>query len=295
MDDRSPSRVLIAGCGYVGRALARRLAAAGHAVWGLSRTPDDLPAGVQPHAADLTDPATLDGLPADLDAVVYCASAGGFDDARYRTLYVDGPRHLLAALEAQGQSPDRVLFTSSTGVYGRRDGAWVDEDDPADAEHFSGRRVRQGEEVFLGGPYPAVVARLGGIYGPGRTRLIDRVRRGEAVCHQGPPRWTNRIHRDDAAGALAHLLTLADPEAIYNVVDREPAEHCAVLRWIADRLGVAPPRVEPEEEGAGRRRRSNKRVSSRRLADSGYPFLHPTFRDGYGAIIGGRDDELSRP
>lgn len=290
-DHRSDApRTLIAGCGYVGRALAGRLQAAGHTVWGLSRTPDGLPAGVRPFAADLTDPATLDGLPPRLDAVVYCAAAGGFSDERYRSLYVDGPRHLLAVLERQGQSPRRLLFTSSTGVYGQRDGSWVDEASPAEAEQFSGRRVRQGEKLFLGGPFPAVIARLGGIYGPGRTRLVDRVRRGEAMCHDGPPRWTNRIHRDDAAGAIAHLLALPAPQPIYDVVDREPADLCTVLRWIADRLGVEPPRTEPEDATDNRRRRSNKRVSCDRLTASGYTHLYPTFREGYAEMIADLED-----
>lgn len=277
-------KVLIAGCGYVGSELGRQMTAEGHQVWGLSRTPRGLPPGVAPLAADLNDPSSLENLPPGLDAVVYAAAADGFDEAAYAAAYVDGPRHLLAALERQGQAPGRVVFTSSTGVYGQTGGAWVDEGSPADAEHFSGAVLRRGEEVFLQGPFAAVVVRLGGIYGPERTRLIDRVRRGEATCHDGEARYTNRIQCDDAAGALAHLLALDAPHPIYAVVDREPAERCEVLRWIAERLGVEAPAVVP---GGGSRRgqRSNKRVSSQRLTDSGYEFRYPTFRDGYGEMI----------
>ena len=282
--DRDSQRILIAGCGYVGAELGRRLAGAGHHVWGLARRPAGLPSGVQPWPADLTDPATLGDLPPGLDAVVYCAAADGFDEAAYRSAYKEGPRHLLAALERQKQRPARIVFTSSTGVYGQTGGDWVDEDSPAEADHFSGAIVRQGEEIFQQGPFPALVARLGGIYGPGRTRLISRLRRGEAACVEGEVSWTNRIHRDDAAGALAHLLTLDEAQDLYLVVDREPADDCAVLRWLAERLGLEPPPVLLAGEGR-RQRRSNKRASSERLIASGYELRYPTFREGYGELI----------
>ena len=84
------ARILIAGCGDVGTTLGRSLSAAGHEVWGLKRHPADLPPGIQPLAADLTDPATLNALPPALDAVVYSAAAAGFGEAAYRAAYVAG-------------------------------------------------------------------------------------------------------------------------------------------------------------------------------------------------------------
>jgi nucleoside-diphosphate-sugar epimerase len=144
--------------------------------------------------------------------------------------------------------------------------------------------VFEGERILLGGLFPATVLRLGGIYGPGRTRLIDRVRRGLAVCTDGPPLYTNRIHRDDCAGALRHLMTLAEPASLYLGVDHEPAEQCEVLRWLARQLGVSPPRLEPPL-GSTPRRQSNKRCSNARLVASGYAFRYPGFRDGYSALL----------
>ncbi|MGH7474633.1 MAG: NAD-dependent epimerase/dehydratase family protein, partial [Candidatus Methylomirabilales bacterium] len=84
------ARVLIAGCGYVGSALAERLVAEGHVVWGLRRDPAGLPPGVRPLAADLTDPGTLRNLPSGLECVVYTAAPDRLDDAAYRSIYVDG-------------------------------------------------------------------------------------------------------------------------------------------------------------------------------------------------------------
>ena len=279
-------RVLIAGCGYVGCELGRRLAAAGDRVWGLRRSAGAaLPDGIEPVTADLTDAASLEALPRGVEAVVYAASAGGFSDERYRAAYVDGPRNLLAFLAARREPLRRALFVSSTGVYGQQDGEWVDEDSPADADHFSAERLREGERLVRDSPYGGVVARLGGIYGPGRTRLLERVRRGEETCDETTETWTHRIHRDDAAGALAHLLRLPRPDPFYLLVDREPVERRALLRWLAERMGAPPPPVV--ENRAESERRVNKRCSSRRLVESGYEFEYPTYREGYGALIDG--------
>src|SRR5438874_393225 len=102
------SNILIAGCGYVGSALARMRVERGDNVFGLRRTPIDMPAGVVAISADLAVPRTLAELPAELDVVVYAASPGGRDEAYYRTAYVEGLRNLLRALEAQGQTPRRI-------------------------------------------------------------------------------------------------------------------------------------------------------------------------------------------
>jgi nucleoside-diphosphate-sugar epimerase len=283
----SPLRVLVAGCGYVGSALAARLAAEGHAVWGLRRSPGELPQGVQPLKADLAEPSTLAGLPPSLDCVVYAAAPGGAADERYRAVYLDGVRNLLAALESRGQRPRRVLLTSTTGVYGQQAGEWVDEDSPTQPDGFRGQRPLEGERLLLAGPFPATVLRLGGIYGPGRTRLIEQVRSGRATCVPGL--WSNRIHRDDCAGALRHLMLLDNPAPLYLGVDQEPVDLCDVQRWLAARLGVAPPaaveNADVEAATPGRRRSSNKRCSSERLVASGYRFLFPTFREGYGAML----------
>ena len=120
-------RCLIAGCGYVGAALGERLASQGHTVFGLRRRALRLPPGVEPLEADLAVPASLARLPGALDFVFYMASPGGADDALYRNAYVDGQRHLYEALARQGQRPRRVLFASSTAVYGQHDGEWIDE------------------------------------------------------------------------------------------------------------------------------------------------------------------------
>ncbi len=286
--------ILIAGCGYVGGRLAELLVEDGRQVAGLRRDASRVPAGVRGVAADVSDPSTLRGLRDALgqpaDALVYAVSPAGRTEAAYRTAYVDGLRNVLDAVDAPGPEPRRVVLVSSTGVYGQEDGSWVDEDTPPEPADPTGRVVLEGERLLGELEGRGVVLRLGGIYGPGRTRTVRGVLRGEAGC-PAPDRYGNRIHRDDAAGALRHLLEIPEPAPLYVGVDRDPAPLCKVYRWIAERAGVADPCEGGSAEGddAPGRRGTNKRCSSRRLAESGYRFRYPTFREGYRPIV----DELS--
>lgn len=270
------SRVLIAGCGDVGGELARRLLADGHEVYGLRRRAHLLPAGVRPVAADLQDPGSLRAVPDGLDAVCYVAAADGRSPDAYRGAYVDGPRNLLRAAARRG-TLGRVLYTSSTRVYPQHAGEWVDEDSPTGGDDYA-RILLEGEAVVRAAAAAAVVVRLAGIYGPGRTRLVDRVRAGEpcsAVC-------TNRIHRDDCAGLLRHLLRLEGPRPLYLGADHEPATQCEVMRWIAGRLGLPAPASTATDRSA-----SGKRCRNSRVLSSGYAFEHRSFRDGYAALLAG--------
>lgn len=287
------ARILIAGCGDLGTALGQNLHAAGHDVWGLKRQPSDLPPTIHPLAADLTDPATLDRLPTALDSVIYSAAAANFTEVAYRAAYVSGVSHLLQALRAGGQQPQRLLFVSSTSVYAQHQGEWVDENTPATADGFSGRCLREGEQLIWDSPWPAVAVRFGGIYGPGRTRLIDSVRDGSATRPTGAPIYTNRIHRDDCARVLHHLLDLPDPQSLYIGVDDEPAPLDEVLCWLATQLGVPNPPVAPLvplKPGATRhetaaRLRASKRCRNARLRASGFQFRYPSYREGYQTLL----------
>lgn len=279
------SRILVAGCGFVGTALSRRLASGGHEVWGLRRSPAKLPADIHPLTADLCRPESLRNLPPHLDFVFYTASADSAAAEAYRAAYVTGLKNLLHALTIQKQSPRRVFFTSSTSVYGQTEGEWVDENSPVRPESHTGRIMLEAEQTLLNSSAPATAVRLGGIYGPGRRRLIDRVLRGEAGIAEGPPRYVNRIHREDCAGALDHLMNLKAPEAIYLAVDDEPADEGEVIRWLAERLGAPPPRTVPEAEAPARRGGSNKRCRNGRLKASGYRLIYPSFREGYDEML----------
>ncbi len=276
-------RILIAGCGYVGSILASTLSREGHAVWGLGRALMNLPKRVDALYADVTQADSLTSLPTALDAVVYAIGAGAYDEERYRAIYVDGVSNLLSALQRQPIPPTRFVYVSSTGVYAQDGGEWVDEDSPAEQTHFSGAALLAGERIVADSRISSVVVRLGGIYGPNRTRLIDSVRDGSATVASNPS-YINLIHRDDCAGIIQHVLQLAKPQPLYLGVDNEPTDRRIILEWIADRMGVAPPQttdILPSPRAA----RGNKRCKNARITSAGYKFRYPTYREGYEELI----------
>ncbi len=282
-DQAVMSRVLIAGCGYVGTVLGAQLARQGHEVFGLRRDPNGLPGAIQPVAADLTCRSSLGSLPHNVQTLFYMAGAGAHTPGAYHAAYVDGPANLLEVLRERQQPVGRFFFVSSTGVYRQEDGQWVDESSPTSAVHFAGRCLLAGEQRVLEGPFPATVVRFSGIYGPGRCRIIDAVRAGEARRYPGR-RYLNHIHRDDAAGVLAHLMGRTGLADRYLATDDEPVERSEALDWVAHRLDLPRPPLDRNTAEAGGRG-VNRRYRNRRLRETGFSFQFPTYREGYGDLI----------
>ncbi len=282
----------MAGCGDLGTEAGLRFAAAGHRVVGWRRSPEKLPPVIEGAAADLSS-GELPPMPADTTAVVVAIAADSPTEDAYRAAYVDGTSNVLDAVLDSGAPVRRVLFVSSTAVYGDAGGEWIDENTTPEPGGFSGRIIRDAEEVLYrrlrGTGITPVVLRLGGIYGPGRTRLIDQVRSGAAVI-PAESRFTNRIHRDDAAAAIVHLCTVdAVPAPVYLGVDNEPAEMGQVLSFLAAELGLPRPPSGTAESGQGVEpsRGGNKRCSNALLRGTGFQFQYPSFREGYRAILAG--------
>lgn len=278
--------VLLAGCGDLGTEAGLRFAALGHRVVGWRRTPGKLPAGIEGVAADLAS-SDLPPVPAGTTAVVIAVAADAPTEAAYRAAYVGGVTHVLDVLERDGVRPGRVIFVSSTAVYGDADGGWVDEATPPEPGGFSGTILLEAEDILrtrlAGTESTAISLRLGGIYGPGRNRLIEQVRTGAAVV-PADVRYTNRIHRDDAAAAIVHLASVADsPAPVYVGVDDDPADLGAVLRFLAAELDLP----EPAVGDAGAARGGNKRCNNRLLRASGLALEFPSFREGYRAVLSG--------
>lgn len=278
--------ILLAGCGDLGTEAGLRFAAAGHRVVGWRRSPDRLPPEIEGAAANLST-AELPPAPADTTAVVIAVAADAPTEEAYRSAYLDGVAHVLDALERDHVTPERVLFVSSTAVYGDAGGGWIDENTTPEPAGFSGRIMREAEDLLLqrldGTVTSPIVLRLGGIYGPGRTRLVDQVRTGAAVI-PNQPRYTNRIHRDDAAGAIVHLLSMPEaPSRVYVGVDNDPAELGDVLRLLAAELGLDV----PPTGSLGDARGGNKRCSNALLRKTGLSYKYPTFREGYRDILAG--------
>ncbi|WP_435186157.1 SDR family oxidoreductase [Halobellus sp. EA9] len=286
------ARTVIVGCGYVGLELGRRLRDAGHEVAGVRRSESGLDAvadaGIDPVRADATDPDSLDALP-DADWVVFAASSGGRGADAAREVYVDGLWNVIDEYGDRASSPDRLVYTSSTGVYGDHDGDFVDESTPIEPTTektevlAEAERIAREETAEVG--IDGTVARFAGLYGPDRYRL-DRYIEGPVT--EG---YLNMVHRDDAAGAVAFLLDAGRARGdVVLVADDEPADKWAFADWLAEQCGVAePPKRTIEErlaesdlsDAARRRLRTSKRCDNGRLRELGYEFAYPTFREGY--------------
>ncbi|MFW5917448.1 MAG: NAD-dependent epimerase/dehydratase family protein [Halorubrum sp.] len=291
-------RVVVVGCGYVGLELARQLIDRGHDVTGVRRSDAGLEAieslGADAVRADATDPSSLAALP-DADDVVFAASSGGRGATAAREVYVEGLRHVIEEYDSRMTTPDRLVYTSSTGVYGDHDGAWVDEETPLEPTTEKTRVLAEAERIALETAAAAgidgTVARFAGLYGPGRYRL-ERYLDGPVTAG-----YLNMVHRDDAAGAVRYLLEAdrARSEPVL-VVDDEPVDKHAFADWLADECGVPRPEKRSKSEridagdlsaAAERRIRTSKRCSNERLRALGYEFFYPTFREGYRDAVRG--------
>ncbi|BAU57163.1 nucleoside-diphosphate-sugar epimerases [Halorhodospira halochloris] len=221
------------------------------------------------------------GHPQDISLIYYIVTPAQFDDQSYRSAFVDGLSNLRDALINRGQSPRRLVFVSSTGVYGQQQGEWIDETSPTEPGRFSGQRLLEAEQLAADCPWPSAIARLGGIYGPGRDMFINKVKKGEPCRPDG---FTNRIHADDAVGMLVHLGRATTPAGIYLGVDDEPTTQCQVMEFIAEQLGLpSPPRDEASSSNT--RGVGSKRGDNSKLKASGFRFQYPTFREGYQELI----------
>ncbi len=285
-------RVAILGCGYVGLALGTRLAETGHDVTGVRRSEAGLArvadAGLRAVEADVTDRASLAAVP-DADWLVFAASSGGRGAAAAREVYVDGLQTAADAFASRADPPDRLIYTSSTGVYGDHGGDWVDESTPVDPTTPKTEVLVEAEERARAAPFDATVVRFAGLYGPERYRLNRYL---EGPVTEG---YLNMVHRADAAGAAAHLLEgdLGRGETVL-VVDDEPVSKWAFADWLADECGRERPSKQTVTErlaagdlsdAAERRLRTSKRCANDRLRDHGYELRYPTFREGYRDVV----------
>lgn len=266
-------KLLIAGCGDLGIRLAGRLDDDWQ-VHGLRRHTQALPEPIVAEPANLADPDSLARVAGEWDAVVYQTTPDQYDETGYRAAYFQGLANLFERVSAR-----RLIFVSSTAVYGQDAGEWVDETSETRPPRFNGRVLLEAEALAADSAPESVVVRFSGIYGPGRDYLVRKAATGDARCRDNPPQWTNRIHADDCAGVLAHLLTLDRPAPLYCASDSHPATRCEVLDWLAERLGAAPPARETSDGGQG------KRVANARLLASGYRLIHPDYRSGYQELL----------
>jgi nucleoside-diphosphate-sugar epimerase len=275
------ARILLIGCGDVGARLGTCLSEGNHEVFGVRRNPPRVKSF--PYIAlDIMERGALAQLP-EADYLVYTVTPSERSAAAYENAYPRGVRNMLSHVAGSGLK--RFFLVSSTSVYHQSRGEWVDESSETKPETFSGKCILEAERLALDSPVSSTVIRFGGIYGPGRNRLVTRVGAG-CEAQKEPPLYTNRIHRDDCVGVLVHFIKMdmggVEPGPCYLAVDSEPAPEWTVVNWLAARTG-APVPVEKRETSE----QQNKRCSNRKLLESGYQLTYPDFRLGYDAVIGG--------
>ena len=288
-------QVLIVGCGYVGFPLAAELARRGHNVFGLRRSASAdnalKGAGITPLRADITQPDSLKQLPRDFDWVVNCVASGGGGAEEYRQLYLQGMVNLTNWLVPSSQRSNvtipRVVYTSSTGVYGQNDGSLVGETSPTEPATETARVLVEAEKVLLASGraknFPAMILRAAGIYGPERGYLLKQFLRGEARIEGSGARVLNMIHRDDLIAAIIATLNRGQAGELYNVVDDAPVSQFEFFQWLAAKLGKPlPPIANEDSTGPRKRGLTNKRISNGKLKrELGFEFQFPNYQAGY--------------
>ncbi|OYW73098.1 MAG: hypothetical protein B7Z37_22900 [Verrucomicrobia bacterium 12-59-8] len=275
-------KVLVAGCGFVGERAADLLHAAGHEVIGLTHSSESAArlAMAKPwrtESCDISDHAAVTTLADKLNAasisvVIHCASSSRGGAEMYQTVYVDGMRHLTQAFPTAFP-----LYTSSTSVYPQVKGEIVDETSFADPDRDTGRLLREAENIALNSH--GAVARLAGIYGPGRSFVLKNLLEGKAAIegNQGQGRILNQIHADDAAAALMHLVTQR-LGGIYNVADDAQMTQRQCLERLGTLFGLKLPGTR-EPDPNRKRGWSHKRVSNTKLHATGWKPRYASYFD----------------
>jgi nucleoside-diphosphate-sugar epimerase len=285
-------RLFCFGLGFSAQALARRLAAAGWAVAGTTRSAEKAAAltaeGLAAFVFDRAHPLPEAALAGTTHLLVSIAP----DDAGDPVL----DRHAADIAGLAGLAPGLrwAGYLSTTGVYGDWQGAEVDETSELRGAKGRNRRRIEAEAGWLAlhqsQGLPVHVFRLAGIYGPGRSAL-DQVRAGRARRIDKPGHLFSRIHVDDIAATLAASIARPDPGRIYNVCDDEPAAAAEVTAYACKLLGVAPPPLIALEAAelspmALSFWEDNRLVSNRRLHDElGVSLAYPNYRAGLVAIL----------
>lgn len=280
---------LVIGCGYLGRRVALEWARRDDLVYAVTRSPETArefsKVGLHAVLADVTEPETLDSLPAAstvLFAVGYDPDAGH----AMREVYVDGLQNVLHRLP---NTVDRFIYISSTGVYGQTDGSWVDELSPC-------APVREGGKVCLAAEQRLaahalgqcrIVLRLAGIYGPGRIprlRHVMSMRASQASAHG----HLNLIHVDDAVRVVLAVEERAEPPRTYLVSDGHPVRRHDFYQFIVQLRKLPQSRFEStiSELPATQRVMTDKRVrNTRMLEEIPVQFQYPSYREGLRAVL----------
>jgi nucleoside-diphosphate-sugar epimerase len=278
---------LIFGCGYLGRRVAAHWAAQGLRVFATTRSPAKAAElsrmGVEPILCDVLNRDSLSGLP-QVGVVLYCIGHDRSTGRPMRDVYVNGLENVLATLP----SPRRLIYVSSTSVYGQQQGEEVDETAAAEPVDESGRVVLAAEALVRGRFPSAIVLRFAGIYGPGRLLRQQLIEQGEPIVGD-PERWLNLVHVDDGVTTVLAAEENGRFGGTYNVADDRPVHRRDFYAALARLIGAPTPRFVVPAPGSPlpNHERANRRIRNRLLREELRVTLRfPTYETGLPASIG---------
>jgi len=242
--------------------------------------------------ADLTDRASLQNALASVEHisdVVYCAAPNERSESAYRGTYLTGLQNLVQALRARSthDQPARFLFVSSTAVYDNQVEGIFDENSPTEPRGFNGKILCETEAWLLSNWPQATVLRLSGIYGPTKQRLLQSIAQGTSSMPASDDYIANRIHLEDAARAVLHLLE-GHHTGIYLGTDSNSLPLRTLYTKLAELLASTVPPVAEASSMMGK-----KRLSNQKLLDTGFVLKWPDAVSGYEAIIAQRSNQAS--
>lgn len=299
----SGREIIIFGCGYVGKAVAKECLLLGAKVTGLTRNPEKAEALTKAGLskviiADLNEPDIARHLGSRYDFALNCVSSGGGGLDNYHKSYVEGQQSIANWAARLAEPLQAFTYTSSTSVYPDSDGALLSEAD-ASSEHSPRAAIlMESEQAALSvSSQRKTVLRLGGIYGPGRHYMLDMLRSnpGEPLYGSGDT-YLNSIHLDDIVSAIiaSWLNTNENRSAIYNVVDNEPAQRKTIAAWLAERYQLPTPVFEPDKPSPrmikrgiknGSSKAPNRRISNTAIQQAlAWQPKYKSFREGYAVL-----------
>lgn len=279
----SKHSLLIIGCGDLGRRVGDTLLEQGWSISAVRRNPPPHDTRFHWTAADYCVPGSLDFAERLRPEIVLASfTPTSMDLDGYQRGFAEGAANVLRGLG--NHRPKLVMMVSSTRVYEEAGGGWVDENSAMSSTDERALAIIEAEQLLLNSEHAITIVRFGGIYGGAPGRLLTKIARGQ-IAPASPVRYTNRIHREDCAGFLAHLITFSQTgqllAAAYNGVDSYPAPAHEVEGWIAAKLGIdgVQTDVKIAEQSV-----SHKRCSNALMLASGYSLRYPDYRAGYAKV-----------
>ena len=269
-------KALIVGCGELGSALGLKLIEQGYRVTGIRRQADKIPHPIQPLSMDLyqtfPEPGIIKAHPLIYVILTPSARTAEAYENTYGRMLPQLLKHL--AQSRSSEESRRLILTSSTHVYPENEGGYIQEESETSAYDYRSAALLKGEQaLFKYHSQAGICVRFSGLY-RSDSQYLQKQLMGDKPL-DNPDAWTNRIHREDAVGFLAHLATHKEPHSIYMGSDNEPVTRRTLFQALGKKFEKAPVFTQTTED-------YGKRCVNQRLQDSGYRLKYPNYRAGYG-------------